>query len=110
MLNDAELAGDFSQSPWGLPVDPLTKVPYPGGIIPASEFSSATQNMLQVLPGPNQEFDGAFNYQGNFDESTFEPRKVIRIDHHFTDNFSIFSSAMWTTRARIGLPGHRLWC
>ena len=104
MLNDAELAGDFSQSPWGLPVDPLTKVPYPGGIIPASEFSSATQNMLQVLPGPNQEFDGAFNYQGNFDESTFEPRKVIRIDHHFTDNFSIFSSAMWTTRAALASP------
>ena len=104
MLDDAELAGDFSQSPWGLPVDPYSKVPYANGVIPSSQFSTATQNMLQILPRPNEGFDGAYNYNGNFDASTFEPKHVIRIDHSFSDDFSIFSSTMWTTRSGVVAP------
>lgn len=48
-----ERAGDFSQS-LRKPTDPLTRQPFPGGVIPESRFDPAARNFLnQLVPLPN---------------------------------------------------------
>ena len=49
----AERAGDFSAS--GVAVrDPLTGLPFPGGVIPASRFSAAGRAAAGLYPAPNR--------------------------------------------------------
>src|SRR4029078_7480046 len=49
----AERSGDFSQSPAGCspprPIDPLTGVAFPGGVIPANRLAHASQPTLGTM-------------------------------------------------------------
>lgn len=104
VLTEAERQGDFSQSIWGQPVDPLTGQPFDGGRVPAGRFSPAALNMLDILPGPNQPLDGTFNSNVNLPNDTETPKHVFRVDHAFSDRHSLFSSVMWNRQSRIVAP------
>jgi hypothetical protein len=56
---DLERTGNFNGSTGGLPIDPDTGQPFPGGIIPSSRFDPAAVKYLSQLPGPNSA-DGRF--------------------------------------------------
>lgn len=49
----AEKNGDFSNSPGGLPIDPTTGQPFPGGIIPQNRWDPAAVNYLSIYPLAN---------------------------------------------------------
>ncbi len=58
---EAERAGDFSASARPL-VDPLTGVPFAGGLIPPDRISPQARALLALYPPPNID-GGPFNYQ-----------------------------------------------
>jgi outer membrane receptor protein involved in Fe transport len=63
-----ERRGDFSQTrdALGLPVqiaDPVTGLPFPGGVIPQARISPQAAALLGYYPAPNLIADGRFNYQ-----------------------------------------------
>ena len=57
---NAERLGDFSQSIQGIPTDPDTGAPFPGGIIPADRWDPVAVKALALIPGPTQA-DGTFS-------------------------------------------------
>ena len=50
---DLEKSGNFSQSRGGIPRDPLTGQPFPGGIIPAGRIDTAAAKYLTTFPASN---------------------------------------------------------
>jgi outer membrane receptor protein involved in Fe transport len=94
-----ERAGDFSQSldtNGRLIVirDPLTGLPFPGNVIPASRINRSGQALLGVFPLPNaldrSVTRGAYNY--NFQESLDVPKRqnVVRVDFHPTSKDAFY--------------------
>jgi hypothetical protein len=93
-------SGDFSQllnqaSPVAIK-DPLTGVPFPGNIIPASRFSATSQKVQSTyIPQPNQGPPTSLtnNYGFLFPWTSDLYRwdsTTDRIDHKFSDNNTLF--------------------
>jgi hypothetical protein len=94
-----ERNGDFSQSldTNGRVIsirDPLTGLPFPGNVVPASRINRAGQSLLNVFPLPNA-LDrtvtrGTYNY--NFQESLDVPKRqhVMRLDYHPTSKDAFY--------------------
>jgi hypothetical protein len=51
---EAERRGDFSAVAGPGPVDPLTRQPFPGGIIPRDRLDPASLRLLELFPLPNR--------------------------------------------------------
>lgn len=49
-----ERAGDFSQSLFGVPIDPFTGQPFPGGRIPAERINAVGRRIAALYPAPNR--------------------------------------------------------
>jgi Carboxypeptidase regulatory-like domain/TonB-dependent Receptor Plug Domain len=78
------IAGNFSNlasANW--PKDPATGVPFPGGVIPASQISKNSQRLLQNYPAPN--FNGS---GGNFVFNTVTPldtnQIIAKVDYNLS--------------------------
>ncbi len=77
----AQRKGDFSSLlPGTQLVDPVTKQPVPGNIIPASQLDSVAQNVLQTIPLPSQP-NGLLYYVQASSQSDIQ--LIGRIDHQF---------------------------
>ena len=84
--NAAERAGDFSASS-KLPVDPVTKVPFPGGRIPSSSFDqTAVKLMEKYVPLPNTA-SGAFVTLSSVPSNGNQ--YLWRVDHSFSSRNSL---------------------
>ena len=74
-----ERAGDFSGLPATI-VDPLTKIPFPGNVIPANRINPVGAALVALYPAPNNA-DPSRNYighpQGVSDNDVF----AVRIDY-----------------------------
>ena len=81
----AQLAGNFSGLSTSI-VDPLTGLPFPGNVIPASRFSNFAKTLAPTVPAPNN--SGANNY---------------RTVNNFSDDADTA-----TVRGDQVLPGHNL--
>ena len=86
----AERNGDFSQTTDGngnpiTIVNPITRQPYPGNIIPKSDWDSSGQAILNLYPLPNVAGRSDFNYTSSV--STLYPRRedILRIDYNITE-------------------------
>jgi hypothetical protein len=87
----SERAGDFSfvqQAGFAI-VDPLTKQPFSGNVIPRSRINPLGENLVNLYPQPNSQ-DPARNYVGT-------PRRVfdngiptVRIDHQLSPRGNLF--------------------
>ena len=76
---EMERRGDFSQSTLK-PVDPATKQPFPGGVIPATRFDPAAVNFLNIfIPLPNSS-RGRYIY--NSPNSLDHNQVIVRGDHN----------------------------
>src|SRR6185503_3908072 len=49
-----ERAGDFSQSLFGVPIDPFTGLPFPGGMIPNFRINAVGRALAALYPLPNR--------------------------------------------------------
>jgi hypothetical protein len=96
MPTAAERAGDFSGlvNTAGQPViiyDPLTKLPFPGNIIPANRINPVAANMIKYLPMPDVNVDnGTNNYnRTSLINNNFETEVALKMEHKFTDKVSL---------------------
>jgi TonB-dependent receptor-like protein len=64
-------------------VDPVSKVPLAGNIIPASQLDPVSQKVLETIPLPNQP-NGLLYY--TVASSTTDNQYIGRIDHQFANN------------------------
>jgi hypothetical protein len=104
-----ERQGNFTQSvggpngalyPWTKIIDPLTKQPFPNGIIPANRIDPNMQKLLNVFPlpnAPNVLNGGAFTPSGNWynysvTDSLDRPgwQGSMRVDYNISDNWHAF--------------------
>ncbi len=96
MPTAAEKGGDFSQltNTSGQPViiyDPLTKLPFPGNIIPATRINPVAAAMLKYLPISDTGVDnGANNYnRTSLIDNKFETEVAFKVEHKFSDKVSL---------------------
>ena len=86
----AERNGDFSgltRSGAAVAIrDPLTGLPFPGNVIPASRINAVGQTLANYFPKPNSEVDAGVS---NFSMTDLLPNKAYqyttKIDHHFNN-------------------------
>jgi Carboxypeptidase regulatory-like domain/TonB-dependent Receptor Plug Domain len=86
----AERNGDFSQTTDGngnriTVTNPFTRQPYPGNIIPRSDWFSSGQAILNLYPQPNVAGSPQFNFTSAV--STQYPRRedLIRVDYNISE-------------------------
>ena len=93
----SEKNGDFSQSRGGLPRDPLTNQPFPGGVIPRDRWDAAAVNYLAAIPFPNQS-DRRFVIlrPSENDGNQFS----ARLDHNFSSNNRLSGRYWFSNGAR----------
>ncbi len=96
MPTAAERAGDFSglTNSSGAPVviyDPLTKLPFPGNIIPANRINPVAAAMIKYMPLPDVNVDnGSTNYnRTSLINNNFETEVAAKVEHKFTDKVSL---------------------
>jgi Carboxypeptidase regulatory-like domain len=74
-----ERAGDFSAVPATI-VDPITKIPFPGNVIPASRISPVGAALAGLYPAPNNA-DPARNYVGHPSGVSNNDTLAARVDY-----------------------------
>ena len=74
-----ERAGDFSDVSAAI-VDPLTKIPFPGNVIPAERINRVGAALANLYPAPNNA-DSARNYIGHPEGVSDNNVFAIRIDY-----------------------------
>jgi hypothetical protein len=83
---EAERHGDFSQTRDGngnfvIIHDPLTGLPFPGNVIPASRFAPGMEALMGVYPLPNAPEGGAlYNYTSQLPRDIPRREDIARID------------------------------
>jgi hypothetical protein len=90
----AELAGNFNgvtRSGQQITIkDPLTGLPFPGNVIPASRLNSVGAKLASYLPPADSQVD---NGNTNYSYTDLLPNKAhqftIKGDHHFTQNVAL---------------------
>jgi hypothetical protein len=82
----AERNGDFSRTTdaTGRPItiiDPLTRLPFPGNVIPSSRFFAGAQGLLGMFPLPNAPEGGAlYNYTSQLARDIPRREDIARVD------------------------------
>ena len=114
-----ERAGDFSQSKDNngnaIPqlLDPITRAPYPGNVIPASSFYATGQAILNRYPLPNLTQAPSTNYNLEIprpQDKNLTQQPAIRVDYQFSPALRItgkFSGERQRERVVQGtMPGY----
>ena len=108
-----ERQGNFSQSidTTGRAVtvvDPVTRVPFAGNIIPANRIDPNMQRLLNMLPLPNQAGDN-FTYNFSRLETSENPRwnNLLRIDNRSSGGNSIWGVLRDVQLEPVRLGDHR---
>src|SRR5262249_29349373 len=85
--------GDFSREGVTI-VDPYTRTPFPGNIIPANRISSVSKQVLAYYPDINFGTTDRFTtnkYRNNVAADVNSDQYDARIDHTFNANHSMFA-------------------
>jgi hypothetical protein len=96
----AEAAGDFSGRGPGNDrifgtaddpvVDPLTKVGFPNGKIPAERMDSNAVKLIKLYPAPNFTGPGAINYTSAVPGRQRWHEEMIRLDQNFSPKWKMY--------------------
>ncbi len=111
MPTELERRGDFSRSVDQNNarinvVDPVTRVPFPGNIIPATRLDPSGAAMLKIFPLPNFFDDrisaGRYNYV--FNSASDQPQKLgtLKIDFNLHPKHQVFASYLFQTDTNTG--------
>jgi hypothetical protein len=93
-----EKAGDFSGNLFGdsIPIDPFTKLPYPGNKIPANRLSPAGLALLKIYPDPNA---GGHNWLSSSVQPIRTRQDSLRGDANLTSKMNLmvrYINEKWT--------------
>ncbi|MGI8741422.1 MAG: TonB-dependent receptor domain-containing protein [Bryobacteraceae bacterium] len=107
-LTAQERAGDLSATAGTAPVDPLTKLPFPGRMIPANRLDPVAQKILnQFIPLPNLP-KGLYEVQIPHPNDTDE--LVLKADHNLSAAHRLTGSLFFIKGSDlIGLLGNIPW-
>lgn len=83
-----EVRGDFSGRS-GVLIDPATRQPFTGNIIPASRLDPVGSALAELYPAPNRA-GSANNFAANTVDKIEQHNIVARIDHQFSVNDRVF--------------------
>ena len=101
-----ERTGDFSQSSIQ-PIDPLTKAPFPGGIIPSTRIDPTAMNILHTyIPlanAPGNEYVTQIPIPYNSQEVLF------KVDHTVNSQHRLSASYFETTGTNDAVSGNLPW-
>ncbi len=105
--NPAELSGDFSRRRDVTVLDPQTRQPFAGNVIPAGRLDPIAQKLAKFFPAPNVAVDptrapGA-DYINNAVNITDTDYYMVRIDHSLRDKDRIFGRVVyWSAATSMG--------
>lgn len=88
----AERNGDFSASAVK-PIDPTTKLPFPGNLIPVSRISSFGKSLQKIYPDPNYTGPGG-NYYAFNAQPTNSDDIIYRVDYNIKQNWQLSFRAL----------------
>jgi hypothetical protein len=71
-------------------IDPVTRVGFPNGVIPASMIDANAARLLSLYPLPNFRGPGTINYTSAVASRQNWREELIRIDHNFSPNWKIY--------------------
>ena len=71
-------------------IDPLTKSPFPGNIIPVSRFNEYGPSVLNWLPQPNVSGQASYNYQSQAAASLPSYDQIYRTDWNINDKWRAY--------------------
>jgi Carboxypeptidase regulatory-like domain/TonB dependent receptor-like, beta-barrel len=98
----AQRTGDFSASTAAKrPKDPLTNVAFPNGIIPANRLDPVVQNMLKMIPLPNNQSGTSFSDAEA--APVTDDQGMLRVDHQLTELHRL-SGTLFLNRSTTSLP------
>ena len=83
-----ERTGNFSRSSMRAPIDPLTKQPFSGNVIPADRLSSNGKALANIYPLPNYTGPGG-NYVSGVSAPTNRSSTIARVDYAITDKWNL---------------------
>ena len=102
MPTAAQRAGDFSKTTnaSGAAVtiyDPLTRLPFPGNVIPANRINPVAANMLKYLPLPDVDRDnGSANYtRTSLIKTSGTQQYTGKVEHKITDSINLTGFYLW---------------
>ena len=79
-----ERAGNFTQSLFGVPIDPFTQQPFPNGRIPDQRINAVGRNIAHLYPLPNRNVPFQ-NFVSSPTQSDNNDSFDGRVDHQLTD-------------------------
>ena len=77
-----ERAGNFTQSLFGVPIDPFTGMPFPGGVIPDARINAVGRAIAARYPLPNRN-DPLQNFVSSPTQRDRNDSFDARLDHRF---------------------------
>ncbi|HKE57845.1 MAG TPA: carboxypeptidase-like regulatory domain-containing protein [Pyrinomonadaceae bacterium] len=83
-----ERAGNFSQSLFGVPIDPFTGQPFPNGTIPGFRINSVGQAIAKLYPLPNRNVP-LQNFVSSPTQSDDNDSFDVRVDHHWSSRLDL---------------------
>ncbi|MEO6403571.1 MAG: TonB-dependent receptor [Vicinamibacteria bacterium] len=101
-LTSVPTAAQRSGNLGGTVRDPLTGLPFPGGVIPADRIDPVAAAILGLVPLPNQ--SGANNFFRQADLIDNSDRVLGRLDYKLSSNDSVFARYIYSNRTRQ-IPG-----
>lgn len=96
--------GDFSSLLPGTIVHDVDGTPFPGNMIPATQFDPRATAILNFYPLPNQSA-GCFNYAVNVPNPILSDQFDIRIDHTINTKQSVFGRWTYKNGRRVNPSG-----
>lgn len=79
-----ERAGDFSQSLFGVPIDPFTQMPFPGAMIPLPQQNAVGRALIALYPLPNRNVP-LQNFVSSPTQRDRNDSFDVRVDHQLTN-------------------------
>jgi trimeric autotransporter adhesin len=96
MPTNLERAGDFSRTTNAagqmvVVYDPLTRLPFPGNVIPSNRINPVSAAMLKYLPNADSQIsNGGVNYnRTSLIKSTWTQEYTGKVEHKFSDKVSL---------------------
>jgi hypothetical protein len=80
-----ERAGNFTQSLFGVPIDPFTGLPFPGGVIPDLRINAVGRAIAARYPLPNRN-DPLQNFVSSPTQRDRNDSFDARLDHHLNQS------------------------
>lgn len=92
-----QLKGDFSQIPKSI-IDPLSRKPFPGNMIPDTRMSKVSKNFMRFIPGPNLPVESGNLVVAPTDKKDSDQFSV-RVDHALSERDQLQARYQWTDLA-----------